>query len=50
MALSNQQKQQALRKRRASEGLKELRGVWMPPELHKEAKELIKELLASKEN
>jgi len=29
MALTNKEKQQALRKRRAEAGLKELRGVWI---------------------
>ena len=48
MALSNKQKQAALRKRRAELGQKELRGIWVTDEeekiLKKEIRQRLKEL------
>ena len=38
MALSNKEKQEAYRARRAEQGLQEVRGIFLPPELHAELK------------
>ena len=43
--LSNKQKQAALRKRRAAQGLKELRGVYVPALLEKQIKKVINEMV-----
>ena len=45
MPLTNQEKQQALRKRRAGAGLKELRNVWISEEEEKELRARINEIL-----
>jgi len=45
MPLSNKEKQQALRKRRADAGLKEMRGVWVTDEEEKKLKPQIKQTL-----
>jgi hypothetical protein len=46
MALTNKQKQEALRKRRAAAGLKELRGVWIPVGMEEEIREVIRQARA----
>jgi hypothetical protein len=45
MALTNKQKQEALRKRRAAAGLKELRGVWIPAGMEEEIREVIRHMI-----
>lgn len=45
MALTSAQKQQALRKRRADLGQKELRGIWVTPEEEAQLKPQIREWL-----
>jgi uncharacterized lipoprotein YddW (UPF0748 family) len=45
MALTNKQKQEALRKRRAAAGLKELRGVWVTDAEEIEVKQKIRAML-----
>lgn len=45
MALTNKQKQEALRKRRADSGQKELRGVWVTEEEERVLKPQIRETL-----
>ena len=45
MALTNKQKQKALRKRRADAGQKELRGIWVTPEEERILKPQIREKL-----
>jgi uncharacterized lipoprotein YddW (UPF0748 family) len=45
MALSTKQKQEALRKRRADAGQKELRGVWVTAEEERVLKPQIRETL-----
>jgi|GEM_PF-4591053 len=45
MALSNKEKQEAYRQRRAEQGLQEVRGIFLPPELHAELKALAAKLL-----
>lgn len=42
---TNAQRQAALRQRRAAEGLTEVRGVYLPPPMHKALKEYAKKLL-----
>lgn len=45
MALTNKQKQEALRKRRADAGQKELRGIWVTVDEEKVLKPQIRETL-----
>lgn len=45
MALSNKEKQEAYRARRAMLGMTEVRGVYLPPELHAELKKAASALL-----
>jgi len=45
MALTNQEKQAAFRKRNAAAGKKELRGIWVTDEEEKLLKEKIKDFL-----
>lgn len=45
MTLTNKQKQEALRKRRADSGLKELRGIWVTAEEERVLKPQIRETL-----
>lgn len=45
MPLTNKEKQQALRKRRAEEGLKEMRGLWVSEEEEKIVKPEIRKRL-----
>ena len=45
VALTNKEKQQALRKRRAEAGLKELRGIWVTEEEEKHLKPKIRNIL-----
>ena len=45
MAKSNTENSKALRSRRAKEGLKEMRGIWVHKSLEKELKLKIKQLL-----
>lgn len=42
MPLTSAERQRTLRKTREREGLKELRGLWLPPEQHKEVKEAVR--------
>jgi hypothetical protein len=44
MALSNKEKQEAYRQRRAEEGLQEVRGIFLRPDLHAELKEYARKL------
>lgn len=44
MALSNKEKQEAYRQRRAEEGLQEVRGIFLPPDQHAELKEYARKL------
>jgi hypothetical protein len=46
MALSNKEKQEAYRARRALLGMTEVRGIYLPPELHAELKAEAAKLLA----
>lgn len=45
MALTNKQKQEALRKRRADLGQKEMRGIWVTDEEEKTLKPKIRAML-----
>jgi hypothetical protein len=45
MPLSNKEKQDAYRARKAMLGLTEVRGIFLPPELHEKLKEAAKKLL-----
>jgi hypothetical protein len=45
MALSNKEKQEAYRARRAMLGMTEVRGIYLPPELHAKLKEVAADLL-----
>jgi hypothetical protein len=45
VALTNKQKQEALRKRRIAAGLKELRGVWIPCETERDVREAINRIV-----
>ncbi len=45
MALTNKEKQQALRKRRADAGQKEMRGIWVTEEEERIVKPQIRETL-----
>jgi galactose-1-phosphate uridylyltransferase len=45
MPLSNKEKQDAYRARKAELGLAEVRGIFLPPELHEKLKEAAKKLL-----
>lgn len=45
MALSNKEKQEAYRKRQAEQGLQEVRGIFLPPELHADLKAHAQKLL-----
>ena len=45
MPLTNKEKQQALRKRRADEGLKEIRCVWAKESDHKILKSKIRKMI-----
>lgn len=49
MAQTTQQRQEALRARRAMLGYIEVRGVYMPPELHADLKALARDLVAKLE-
>lgn len=44
MPLSSKEKQEAFRARHAMLGMTEVRGIFLPPELHAELKRLAKEL------
>lgn len=46
MAQSTAERQKALRERRALLGLAEVRGIYLPPELHAKLKALASDLLA----
>lgn len=46
MPQSSKEKQEAFRARNAMLGLTEVRGVFLPPELHAELKRIARELLA----
>lgn len=45
MAQSSKEKQEAYRARMAMLGMKEVRGIYLPEELHARLKEIAKELL-----
>ncbi len=45
MPLTNAQKQEALRKRRALEGLQEIRGTWAQQKYHRAIKDMIKNMM-----
>ena len=49
-ALTSTEKVRALRERRAAAGLTELRGTFVPTDLHKDAKRLIAEWLAQRKS
>jgi hypothetical protein len=49
MALSSKEKQEAFRQRRAEQGLQEVRGIFLPPELHAELKAHAAKLLKKDE-
>lgn len=46
-ALTSTEKVRNLRERRAADGLSELRGVFVPTQIHQEAKRVLREWLAS---
>lgn len=42
MPLTSTERQRKLRKAREDDGLKEVRGLWLPPEQHKDIKEIVR--------
>lgn len=49
MPLTNKQKQEAFRAKREMLGLTEVRGIYLPPELHAKLKEQAAKLMQSKD-
>jgi hypothetical protein len=49
MAQTNKERQEALRARRAMLGMTEVRGIYLPPELHAEIKAHARKLLKQAE-
>jgi hypothetical protein len=48
MPQSNKEKQEAFRARQAMLGLTEVRGIYLPPELHQKLKDEARRMLAEK--
>ena len=45
MPQTTKERQESLRARRAIEGMTEVRGIYLPPELHAEVKQIAKKML-----
>jgi hypothetical protein len=48
--LSNKEKQEAFRARQALQGLQEVRGIFLPPELHAALKETARRMLEKQQS